>query len=114
MIVCPHCGFTEKFSWKNSPHQLYMQYLNPEEAQEFLKLHPDLAAALKFNRLFAKEGYYAYRMTKSGHLHRQPAAHCLPTKWTNYSNCYEKPKKRLPKSQKKLIVEAKPAQEKTI
>lgn len=104
MNVCPNCGFEEKFAWKNSPHQLFMQYLNPEEAQEFLKLHPDLAAALQFNRLFAKEDYYAYKITKSGHLHRQPASHCLPTKWTNYSSCYEKPKKRQPKSQKLLRV----------
>lgn len=105
MSVCPNCGYIEKFSWKNSPHQLFMQYLNPEEAQEFLEKHQELAAALKFNRLFATEGFYAYRITKSGHLHKQPKAHCMPTKWTNYSSCYEKAKHHKKNSaQKKLTI----------
>jgi hypothetical protein len=70
-----------------------MQYLNPEEVIEFLAAHANLAAALELNPKYADEGYYAYRITKKGYLHRQPKAHCFNNKWTNYSSCYEKPKK---------------------
>jgi len=92
MSVCPKCGYQEEFAWKNSPHQLFMQYLNPDEATEFLAIHKELAAALKTNRKYAEEDYYAYRVTRSGHLHRQPKTHCAKGKWTNYSSCYENAK----------------------
>ena len=92
MIICPNCGFEEEFFWKNSPHQLFMQYLNPEEAVEFLDKHPDLAAALKLNQKYAEMEFYAFRLTRSGHLHRQPKAHCVNRKWTNYSSAYENAK----------------------
>jgi hypothetical protein len=96
MIICPNCGCQEPFDWKNSPHQLYMQYLNPEEAKEFLTAHAQLAAALEINQKFAVEGYYAFRVTKKGYLHRQPKAHCVNNKWTNYSSCYQKYRKYEP------------------
>jgi hypothetical protein len=89
MIVCPSCGYSEQFFWKNSPHQLFMQYLNPEEAQEFLAEHPELAAALQQNRKYAELRFYAFRITKTGHLHRQPKSHCVAKKWNHYSHCYE-------------------------
>lgn len=104
MIVCPNCGYQEMYDWKNSPHQLYMHYLNPDEAEAFLAAHQKLAAALVLNSKYAEEGYYAYRITKSGHLHRQPKAHCVNGKWTNYSSCYENARRaRQRKGQTKLL-----------
>jgi hypothetical protein len=92
-----------------------MQYLNPEEAKEFLAVHNALAEALKLNPKFAAEGYYAYRVTEKGYLHRQPKAHCFNNKWTNYSSCYENAKRaKERRGQKKLLplltVETKPTE----
>ena len=70
-----------------------MTYLSIEETQDFLKKHPILADKLKINQKYAEEGYYAYRITKSGYMHRQPKAHCVNEKWTNYSSCYENAKR---------------------
>lgn len=102
MSICPNCGYQELFYWKNSPHQLFMQYLNPEEVIDFLKVHTKLAAALEINPKYANEGYYAFRVTKKGYLHRQPKAHCVNNKWTNYSSCYQKYHKHDP-SQKLML-----------
>jgi len=106
MSVCPSCGYIESFDWKNSPHQLYMQYLNPDEAVGFFTSHQGLAAALASNSKYAEEDYYAYRITKSGHLHRQPKAHCVNGKWTNYSSCYENAKRAREKRGQTKLVEA--------
>jgi hypothetical protein len=105
MRECPNCGFTETFNWKNSPHQLYMQYLNPDEAQEFLKENTNLAAALQVNSKYAENGFYAFRITRSGHLHRQPKTHCVNGKWTNYSSCYENAKKAKEKRNQRRLFE---------
>lgn len=104
MSVCPKCGYIESFNWKNSPHQLYMQYLSPDEAIGFFASHQTLARLLVANPKYAEEGYYAFRITKKGYLHRQPKAHCRNGKWTNYSNCYENAKRAKDRrGQRKLL-----------
>jgi hypothetical protein len=90
-MICPKCGYEEAAPWKNSPHQLFMQYLSPEEALEFV---PEILAAAKLNPKYTEDQQFAYRLTKVGFLHRQPRVHCFNKKWTNYSSCYEKHRKK--------------------